>query len=268
MFIDVCYYNSTKGFSYLGLVLMTLVHRRRGISPPFFILQRRVKLANHYLSVFIDESGDFGEFEKHAPYYIVSMVLHDQRVDINNNIQEFDRHLQELNIKEHSVHVGPLIRRESNEYKYLKIEERKKIFNALFHFARKVDFKYFYVIVPKHECKDIIELHSKVSRLISDKIKDNLSFFEDFNKKIIYYDNGQVELTKIITSVFNTLFVDVEFRKVMPIDYKLFQVADLICTLMLLKEKGGCFTKSEIQFFKSEREFKKNYLKHIENKLI
>lgn len=225
-------------------------------------------MTEHYLSVFIDESGDFGEFEKHAPYYIVSMVLHDQRVDINNNIKDFDRHLQELNIKEHSVHVGPLIRRESDEYKYLKTEERKRIFNALFNFARKVDFKYFYIVVSKNTCKDIIELHSKISKLISDKIKDNISFFEKFNKKIIYYDNGQVELTKIITSVFNTLFSDVNYRKVMPIDYKLFQVADLICTLMLLKEKRGSFSKSELQFFKNERDFNKNYLKPIEKKLF
>ena len=30
------------------------------------------------LSIFVDESGDFGEYEKHSPYYIVSMVFHDQ----------------------------------------------------------------------------------------------------------------------------------------------------------------------------------------------
>lgn len=30
------------------------------------------------ISVFVDESGDFGEYEKHSPYYIVTMVFHDQ----------------------------------------------------------------------------------------------------------------------------------------------------------------------------------------------
>ena len=39
------------------------------------------------LSVFVDESGDFGEYEKHAPYYIVSMVFHDQSIDISPNIK-------------------------------------------------------------------------------------------------------------------------------------------------------------------------------------
>ena len=34
------------------------------------------------LSVFVDESGDFGEYDYHAPYYIISLVLHNQSNDI------------------------------------------------------------------------------------------------------------------------------------------------------------------------------------------
>ena len=30
------------------------------------------------LSVFIDESGDFGPYDFHAPFYLVAMVLHNQ----------------------------------------------------------------------------------------------------------------------------------------------------------------------------------------------
>ena len=30
------------------------------------------------LSVFIDESGDFGPYEPHAPYYIITLLFHDQ----------------------------------------------------------------------------------------------------------------------------------------------------------------------------------------------
>lgn len=29
------------------------------------------------LSVFIDESDDFGAYEKHAPYYLITLVFHD-----------------------------------------------------------------------------------------------------------------------------------------------------------------------------------------------
>lgn len=76
----------------------------------------------------------------------------------------------------------------------------------------------------------------------------------------MYYDNGQLELTKILTTLFNALFYNVEFRKVAPVDYKLFQVADLVCTLELLDKKGknNSFTHSEMEFFHSVRDFRKN----------
>ena len=28
------------------------------------------------LSIFVDESGDFVEFEKHSPYYLITMIYH------------------------------------------------------------------------------------------------------------------------------------------------------------------------------------------------
>ena len=35
-------------------------------------------LAENILSCFIDEAGDFGEFESHSPFYIVSVIAHNQ----------------------------------------------------------------------------------------------------------------------------------------------------------------------------------------------
>ena len=57
---------------------------RRGYTPPFFLSGRI--MSNKTLSVFIDESGDFGKFDPKSPYYYVSMVLHDQSVDISSDI--------------------------------------------------------------------------------------------------------------------------------------------------------------------------------------
>jgi hypothetical protein len=39
------------------------------------------------LSVFIDESGDFGLYEPHSAFYIVTLIFHDQSVDISGNIK-------------------------------------------------------------------------------------------------------------------------------------------------------------------------------------
>jgi len=38
------------------------------------------------LSIFIDESGDFGDYSPVSPYYIIFMVIHDQAKDIFDNL--------------------------------------------------------------------------------------------------------------------------------------------------------------------------------------
>ena len=70
-------------------------------------------MADKILSVFIDESGDFGDYNPIAPYYLVAMVLHNQDIDIHGNITVMNTHMSNLGYKEHAIHTGPLIRRES-----------------------------------------------------------------------------------------------------------------------------------------------------------
>ena len=57
------------------------------------------------LSVFIDESGDFGEYSYHAPFYIVTMVFHNQKVDINEDVNAFERELSYLGYPNHCIHT-------------------------------------------------------------------------------------------------------------------------------------------------------------------
>ena len=52
---------------------------------------------------------------------------------------------------------------------------------------------------------------------------------------IVYYDNGQIELSYILNAVLTVLFGDVEFRKAKPQKYRLLQVADFVCSMKLLK---------------------------------
>ena len=260
----------------------TLVHRAAGNFPaifivtfqPIYIVQKLVshqgkEMSEKILSVFIDEFGDFGPYEAHSPYYLVAMVLHNQNIDISNNISSFEDHLRNLEYAQHAVHTGPLIRRES-VYANDLVEDRKRLFNALFHFCRKLDIQYACAKIRKSECPDVITMTAKLSKEIARILRANEEFWNSFDNVIVYYDNGQIELTKILTSVFSTLYAHVEFRKIKPVDYKLFQVADLICTLELLSEKAesGSFSASELEFFDKVGDFKKNYLKHIKKKLL
>ena len=45
------------------------------------------------LSVFIDESGSFGEYDRQSPYYIIAMVFHDQSISINDSVIKLDQEL-------------------------------------------------------------------------------------------------------------------------------------------------------------------------------
>lgn len=50
--------------------------------PPFFIGELMIK----ELSIFIDESGDFGEVKERPAYYLVTFVMHDQSKSIDEQV--------------------------------------------------------------------------------------------------------------------------------------------------------------------------------------
>lgn len=120
------------------------------------------------LSIFVDESGDFGEYSTHSPYYIITMIFHDQNKDIQQNINHLNESLE----------------------------------------------------------------------------------------------------NRILNSVLFTELSKYDVRKVSPKDYKLFQVADLICTLQLLdiKHKKNELSKSELLIFHNPKDLKKQFLKPIKKK--
>ena len=219
------------------------------------------------LSVHIDESGDFGELSPNAPYYLVALVLHDQSLSISDNLQRLDAAMQPLGFTEHAIHTAPLVRREG-DYLNLEMPERKKIFNRLFLFARQVPFTYKLLSVDKRELREQIYMNAVLSKQLTLFLLEHLAFFNSYDKITVYYDNGQMELARILVSLFGGILNGVEFRKIIPVNYRLAQVADLICTLELLSLKADAkiLTRSERAFFISEKELYRNYLRHIRKK--
>ena len=219
------------------------------------------------LSIFIDESGDFGEYSNLAPYYIVALVIHHQKVDITDQLQHLENSLADMGFPHHCIHAGPIIRRE-NEYSFEELSTRQSILKKLMAFIRHIDIEFTTIHIDKKQVNDSVDAAGKLSKQLSRFIRDYYESFVSLDSIKIYYDNGQVELTRIISSVFNSLLEDVTFRKVIPSDYRLFQVADLICTLSLieLKLKSHTLSKSELLFFGDERTLRKNYLKPLAEK--
>lgn len=219
------------------------------------------------LSIFIDESGDFGEYQEHCPFYIISFVFHNQNSSIIEQVNKLDQFLEYNNFRKHNIHTAPLIRKEKS-YKNTDISLRSKLFRALFNFVRSVGISYTTIVVDKRIYKNQMDVIKMITKELSSFIRDNYSFFEQFKNIIVYYDNGQVQLNKILIAILGAMFGEnVEFRGIEPNNYKLFQAADLICTLELIKNKLSCgksLTTSEKMFFGSVSKLKKNYLKFFE----
>ena len=219
------------------------------------------------LSIFIDESGDFGEYDKHTPYYIIAMVFHDQGVSISDAIVKLDQELSYMNIGNMCIHTGPIIRREG-PYGLMSITERRRVFNKLVAFFRQIDICYKCISIEKKHADDVIQMTALLSQKLAQFIRANYDYLLSFESVKVYYDNGQIELSRIIASVFSALISHIKFRKVMPKDYKLFQIADLVCSMELLNHKisRGALSNSEYQFFGSQYDLKRNYLRHIQKK--
>ena len=195
------------------------------------------------------------------------MVFHNQDVDIQENILHLETELSYLGLKNLCIHTGPIIRKEEI-YKEMDVVERRRIFNKMMAFIRSIDIQYKCFYIEKKHIEDSVEATGRLPKQISQFIREHFNEFLAFDAVKIYYDNGQIQISRLLSSVFNALLQNPIFRKVMPADYKLFQVADFICTMELIKLKieNNIFSNSEMNFFGNFRDLKQNYLKTLKKK--
>ena len=221
------------------------------------------------LSIFIDESGDFGELKERPAYYLVTMVFHNQAIDISTEIDKLEESVQASGFDLEYIHTGPVIRREQVFTAY-SMEERRKLLYKMLYFYNKCNIYHDTVVVNRKEARDKIALSGRLSKEIVKMITSHSTYFDQFDKVIVYYDNGQAELSAILNAVLSVLFHDVEFRKAEPQKYRLLQVADFVCSLELLKIKRDekRLSKSEEKFFYKPQELKKTFLKSLEEKRL
>ena len=221
------------------------------------------------LSIFIDESGDFGEITERPAYYLVTLLFHDQKNDIASNVKKLEDSTRNSGFDFEYIHTGPVIRRE-DVFSGLSIDERRKLLFKMLNFIVSSPIAYEMAVVNRKEAPDKISLSGTLGREISNVIGKHKTFFDGFDKIIVYYDNGQIELGAILNTVFSIHFSNVEFRKAEPQKYRLLQAADFICSMELLKIKKNenRLSKSEKQFFYKPQELKKTFFKAIDKKQL
>lgn len=216
------------------------------------------------LSIFIDESGDFGKYNYHSPYYIISLVFHEQNQDLSSQLNDLDNKLTQLGFKNHSIHTAPIIRKELS-YTNVDISTRRKLLSLTMGFIRKINIKWSTISISKKQFNDFDAEISKLAKDLSNFIKNNIEYMLSFDNIKIYYDNGQTEIKTLINSVFSSSLPNVVMKNIYSTDYRLFQVTDFICTFDLLNKKYNSkqLSKSELIFFGNERNLYRNYLKPL-----
>jgi len=225
------------------------------------------------LSIFVDESGDFGPVQRHSPFYVLSLVLHDQSDDIARHLDNIHEALVTQGLPaDHAIHTAPLVRREQ-DYRWWDMASRRAVFRLLVDFVRVCEITHHSWVFDKRELGDSDQLVSAMARELGRLIRSRYEFFSAWDRIVIYYDNGQKELTNLVNSVFNAHLSTVEVRKVVPSDYSLFQAADLCCTLALLRKKTETIglSTSESDFFSTRRDsaqraLKKGYFRTLDRK--
>ena len=224
------------------------------------------------LSIFVDESGRFQYPDDSSRFYILSMVFHDQSIDISPLVADLERSESEIGLEGHCFHAGPLIRKEK-AYEALSRRFRGRIFSRMMAFAARVDFKYHCLSVDK---RFIDAAEQIVDHLRSDLytfIETHLNVFSSVQDIKVYYDCGQSPVTNLLHGTFAEAFGrTMDFKQNVKLSrYRLFQIADLVCTLHLIELRlahGLPMTQSEMRFFGGPRDFKRNILKKIKVKEI
>lgn len=258
--------------TYFGIINSALARKgeapsRRGYSPgiPFPPMLSGAHLSE--LSIFVDESGEWGKLSE---YYLITLVLHVQSDSAAEHIDKYERHLADSGLPDIPFHAGPLFNGHDG-YEDISFADRKRLFFAFFTLARNLPFRYVtFAHLKTMFDGNKIRFEAQLKRDLADFFLSHLDEFQSYEIIKVYYDNGQqIVANALKTSISYALSKEaVVYRDAQPKDYRLEQAADLMCTVELtaLKFDKGTETATDRKIFKNRRDFRKNYLKILRRK--
>lgn len=219
------------------------------------------------LSIFIDESGDFGKYDPKSPFYILTLVFLENADVYQEEMNNLRIQLNYIGVNDHYVfHLGPLIRNE-NEYQRYSLEKRKILFNKIFTFTRKTKMPYYSIIIEKNKNINKNQLMQNIYEKMNTFLIYNFDTLLKCDEIILYYDKGQIEISSILKRAFLILSYKFSIEIKKNNDFIYFQVAAFICTMEYIYMKKF-LTTSEKLFFKDVTYFNKNYYRFIKKNKI
>lgn len=201
------------------------------------------------LNIFVDETGDFGFGNGSSKLYGISFTFHEHNVNIIPELNNLNDRLNKIGYS-NMIHMADLIMKRGN-YSRFSIDKRKRIFNSIYQFSRKISVKYKTIIIDKRYTDNGRILKQKLSVEINNMVKSHEYYFNKFDKIVMYYDNGQEVLGTILDAIFSR-YSGFEHRiNFDHIEKRLFQVSDMLTYI----DKYDYKYKNKMPFTKSEKYF-------------
>ena len=132
------------------------------------------------LSIFVDESGSFGESNHNNQIYIVVFVFNNEGDNVNNLLVKMKNVFSHVGRDITYFPGGPIIRRE-DEYKYLEINQRRKLFNIMSNFVNHLDFIYTTIKIERKHIDNNKILSDLLKQEIIKILQNNLEQFQNFD---------------------------------------------------------------------------------------
>lgn len=148
------------------------------------------------LNIFIDESGDFGFIEGSSELYAVSFTIHESDNPIINDLEYLNNRLKKADY-DGMIHLADLIARRG-DYAHFDLKQRQNIFWSIFFFSKRVKVKIHTIVVDKRFKNNKTQLNRELASEISNFFNSISDYMNEFEKVVVYYDNGSVMANRII----------------------------------------------------------------------
>lgn len=218
-------------------------------------------------SIFVDETGGQGG---HSTYYAVTLVIHDQADSLTATVARYESSLRDRGLANIPFHASPLMNGH-DAYENMDIKMRKSLFVAFFILFQHMPIRYWTFLYKRSELSGNDAFVARIRKDVVTFLFDNLEYFQSFDRVKIYYDGGQdIVVQSIRKAIDYALSKDATvFKRALLADYRLAQMADLLCTMELVaqKYKNHEQTATDIKFFGSAASFK-SYMKSIRRKRL
>lgn len=202
------------------------------------------------LNIFIDESGDFGFTKGSSELYGVSFTIHESNDSIVNDLEYLNNRLKKAKY-DGMIHIADLIAKRG-DYANFNLQQRKDIFWSIFYFSKIVKVKIHTIIVDKRFKNNKTQLNRELASEINNFFIEMADYMNEFDKVVVYYDNGQDALGAIIDTLLlnkNNVEHRIEFNHK---EKRLFQVSDMMTFVDKIVYKHNNkieLTKAEKYFF-------------------